>query len=82
VFNSTTTQKGQFVSTVRQGNWLRRLRIANEIQCILPINNVTHFTVKHSSYTNTVTGNLIVYLLAHYYVSAFTNTKPDLTHPI
>jgi len=29
-------QKNQFVPTVEEGNWLRRQRIANEIQCTIP----------------------------------------------
>jgi len=45
-------------------------------------NNVTQFAVKHSSYTNATTGYLFEDLLTYYYVSAFTNTKPDPTHPI
>jgi len=54
LFNGTTTQKGQFVPTVGDGNRLSRLRMANEIRCIgyyltLHDNNVTQFTVKHSS---------------------------------
>jgi len=36
LFNGTSTQKGQFVPTAREGNQLSRLRMANEIQCILP----------------------------------------------
>jgi len=41
-----------------EGNWLRRLRIANEIQCTISTlhdNNVTQFTVKHSSNINATT---------------------------
>jgi len=61
LFNGTrtSTQKGQFVPTVGEGNRLSRLiRMANnEIQCILPY--VTQFTVKHSSYMNATTGYLI-----------------------
>jgi len=36
LFNSTTTQKGHFVPTAGEGKWVRRLKMANEIQCILP----------------------------------------------
>jgi len=36
VFNGTSTQKGQFVPTAVEGNWLRQLKMANEIQCIMP----------------------------------------------
>jgi len=36
LFNGTSTQNGQFVSTAGQGNWLGWLRMANEIQRILP----------------------------------------------
>jgi len=36
LFNGTSTQKGQFVPSAREGNWLRRLRRHNETQCILP----------------------------------------------
>jgi len=36
LINRTSTQKGQFGPTVGEGNWLSRLRMANEIQCILP----------------------------------------------
>jgi len=35
-FNGTSTQKGQFVPTAGEGNRLSRLRMANEIQCIIP----------------------------------------------
>jgi len=35
LFNSTSTQKGQFVPTVGEGNLFNRLRMANEIQCII-----------------------------------------------
>jgi len=35
-FNGTSTQKGQFVPTAGVGNRLSRLRMANEIQCIIP----------------------------------------------
>jgi len=35
LFNGTSTQKGQFVPTAGEGNWLSRLRMANEIKCIL-----------------------------------------------
>jgi len=35
-FNGTSTQKGQFVPTAGEGNWLSRLRMANEIQYIIP----------------------------------------------
>jgi len=35
-FNGTSTQKDQFVPTAGEGNRLSRLRIANEIQCIIP----------------------------------------------
>jgi len=39
------TRQGQFVPTAGEENWLRRLRMANEIQCIKPmLNNVTLFT--------------------------------------
>jgi len=34
--DGTSTQKGQFAPTVGEGNWLRWLRMANEIQCIIP----------------------------------------------
>jgi len=61
LFNSTSTQKDQFVPTVGEGNRLSRLRMANEIQCILPYvtDNTPQFTVKHSSYMNAITGYLI-----------------------
>jgi len=36
LFNGTSTHKGQFVLTAGEGNWLRWLRIANEIQCTTP----------------------------------------------
>jgi len=36
LFNGTSTQKGQFVPTAGKGNRLSRLKMANEIQCILP----------------------------------------------
>jgi len=36
LFNGTSTPKGQFVPTPGEGNQFSRLRIANEIQCILP----------------------------------------------
>jgi len=36
LFNGTSTQKGQFVATAGKGNRLSRLRMANEIQCIMP----------------------------------------------
>jgi len=36
LFNGTSTQKGQYVLTAGEGNWLSRLRMANEIQCTLP----------------------------------------------
>jgi len=36
LFNGTSKQKGQFVPTAEEGNRLSRLRMANEIQCILP----------------------------------------------
>jgi len=62
LFNGMSTQKGQFVPTVGEGYRLSQLRMANEIQCILPYvthdNNITQFTVKHTSYTN-ATGYLI-----------------------
>jgi len=32
LFNGTSTQKGQFVPTAGEGNWLSRLSMANEIQ--------------------------------------------------
>jgi len=35
-FNSKPTKKGQFLPTVGQGNWLKRLRMANKIQCTIP----------------------------------------------
>jgi len=65
VFNGTSTQKGQFVLTAGERNWLSQLRTANEIQSYyltLHDNNVTQFTVKHSSYTNATTSYLIVWL--------------------
>jgi len=70
LFNGTSTQKGQFVPTAG-GDYLSRLRMANEIQCTLPYvtplqdNNVTQFTVKHSSYMNATTGYLRTYLLSN-----------------
>jgi len=85
LLNGTSTQKGQHVPSAGEGNRLSRQMMANEIQCIVRHvtwdNNVTRSTVKHSSYTNATTGYLIVWL-TYYYVSAFTNTKPDPTHPI
>jgi len=62
LLNGTSTQKGQFVPTVREGNRLSRLKMANEINAYdltLHDNNVTQFTGKHSSYINTTTGYLI-----------------------
>jgi len=56
LFNGTSTQNGKVVPTAGKGNWLRRLRMANEIQCIIYDNNATQFTVKHSSYINATTG--------------------------
>ena len=50
---------GQFVPTAGGWNRLRRLRMANERQCIsfnTFIHNVTQFTVKHSSYKMQKTG--------------------------
>jgi len=44
------------------GNWLSRLRMANEINAYyLTLHNstVTQFTVKNSSYMNATTGYLI-----------------------
>ena len=35
LFNDKSTQKGQFVPTVGEGNWHRRLRMANDTQCII-----------------------------------------------
>jgi len=61
VFNGTSAQKCRFVPTAGEGNCLMRLRIANEIKCSkVHDNNVTQFTVKHSSYTSATTGYLIV----------------------
>jgi len=54
-----STQKGQFVPTAGKGNRLSWLRMANEIQCIIHDNNVTQFTVKHSSYINATTSYVI-----------------------
>jgi len=72
------SQKGQFVPTPGKGNWLSRLRTRyNAKYFTLHDNNVTQFAEKQSSYTNATTGYLIDDLLAYYYVSAFTNTKPD-----
>jgi len=65
LFNGTSTQKGQYVPTVGVGNWLSWLRIANEYRrysayyLTLHDNNVTQFTVKHSSYISATTGYLI-----------------------
>jgi len=42
LFNGTSTQKGQFVQTAGEGNRLRRLRMANELQCNIP--DVTQYT--------------------------------------
>jgi len=36
LFIGTSTQKGQFLPTVGEENRLSRLRMANEIQCIIP----------------------------------------------
>jgi len=47
VSNGNSKQKGQFLPTVGERNWLRRLRMTNEIQWIIPDvapKNVTHFT--------------------------------------
>jgi len=48
---------------LRETGSISRLRMANEIECILPYaihdNNVKHFTVKHSSHINATTGYLI-----------------------
>jgi len=60
---------GQFVPIYQGDYWLRRLKIANEehtwptrynaYYLMLRDNNVTKFTVKHSSYINAATGYLI-----------------------
>jgi len=84
VSNGTSTQTGQFVPIAGEGNWLRWLRMANEIQYkyfTLHNNNVTQFTLKHSSYISTTTGYLIVWLTC-LLLSSFAHTKPDSTHPI
>jgi len=36
LLNGMSTQKGQFVPTAGEGNRLCQLRMANDIQCILP----------------------------------------------
>jgi len=64
LFNSTSTQKRQFVPNAGEGNWLSRLRIASVIQRILGYlalhdNDAAQFTVKYSSYINAATGYLI-----------------------
>jgi len=35
LFNGTSTQKGNFMAIAREGNLLKRLRMANEKQCII-----------------------------------------------
>jgi len=79
VFNGTPTKVGQFMPTAEEVNWLSRLGMANEIQCILPY--VTQKTLKYSSQYNTSvtqTQQPVIQsnnVLAFHYVSGFANTK-------
>jgi len=54
---STSTQKGQFVPTVGEGNWLSGPRMANEMQCILPYVTRYHRNTIHSKTRQLVTCN-------------------------
>jgi len=61
LFNSTSTQKGQFVPTAGQENrviQLRMVKACNAYYIMLHNNNVTQITVKHSSYISATTGYL------------------------
>jgi len=70
LLNSTSTQKGQFVPTASagKGNWLKQIRIANEIQCTIPYvtrykcNTVHDKTLQLHKHNNRLS-NRITYLL-------------------
>jgi len=70
------------------GNRLSRLRMTNEIQCILPYDAQQQCITVHSKtlQLRKRSNRLSIWsndLLAYYYVfSAFANTKPDPTHHI
>jgi len=62
LLNGMSTQKGQFVPTVGEGNRLSRLKWPtryNAYYLTLHDNNIAQFTVKHSSCINATTGYLI-----------------------
>jgi len=84
LFNSTSTQKGQFVPTAgRETDLVGRLRMANEIQCILSYVtqqqcNTVHSKTLQLHKRNNRLSNPMTYFL----IIQFANIKPDPTHPI
>jgi len=55
------TQEGRICADLQEGNRLRWLRMANEIQCTIPrVTQLQCSTVKHSGCTNATTGHQIV----------------------
>jgi len=63
LFNGTSTQNGQFVPSAGERNRLSRLRVANEIQCVLfyVTRYVTRYTQLHER--NNQLFNRMTYLL-------------------